>query len=427
MLVLLLLPLSASAYEVRMNVKEKTTDNGATIYYASPDTGSREIDIYIERAVYRLMADVEGQMMAPNKKKKVTSYTHITCPFTRSGASLLSVQVTSLYTFREERQNQAFETLNFDLATGEAFAVTDLFEADSDAWAVMGEAVREQLQLYFPDEAANALTIKALSSREGLLEAAFTLTPGYLVLHYASQVLYPSHDTLMHVRIPLQTLAPMMTAWAQQATDLGDLKVVALTFDDGPARGPTTRLIEVLQRYGAQATFFCTGSMFSRAGHLAQRAHDEGHLISSHGYRHKYYTGYDYAQKIQADAARFEAALIELIGLRPTLVRAPGGHYAAFRGANIGMPILQWTKSVGDSGGRDAKRVESVLKANMVDGYIFLAHDIQSNTVKGFDRAFPNFSQDEYRFVNVEELFLIKGMPLLPNVAVMDTLGTVLK
>ena len=48
---------------------------------------------------------------------------------------------------------------------------------------------------------------------------------------------------------------------------VGAAKRVALTFDDGPD-DTTDQYLEVLQRFGAQATFFVVGAPASRAGTL---------------------------------------------------------------------------------------------------------------------------------------------------------------
>jgi peptidoglycan/xylan/chitin deacetylase (PgdA/CDA1 family) len=69
---------------------------------------------------------------------------------------------------------------------------------------------------------------------------------------------------------------------------------VALTFDDGP--GPSTeRLLDVLARHGARATFFVLGRNLeggalggdgARARGLATRAAREGHLLGNHTMTH---------------------------------------------------------------------------------------------------------------------------------------------
>ncbi len=56
----------------------------------------------------------------------------------------------------------------------------------------------------------------------------------------------------------------------------------ALTFDDGPSPRHSPRVLEVLARHGAHATFFQLGRRVRRSPGLTRRAHDAGHEIGVH-------------------------------------------------------------------------------------------------------------------------------------------------
>jgi peptidoglycan/xylan/chitin deacetylase (PgdA/CDA1 family) len=60
----------------------------------------------------------------------------------------------------------------------------------------------------------------------------------------------------------------------------------ALTFDDGPSRGATPALLDILSRHGARATFFTLAANVRRAGDLVRRMAREGHEIAAHGDLH---------------------------------------------------------------------------------------------------------------------------------------------
>ncbi len=68
-----------------------------------------------------------------------------------------------------------------------------------------------------------------------------------------------------------------------------DKPVVYLSFDDGPsADNGTMALLDLLEEYGAQATFFVNGSNIDTAGERAalQRVLTDGHALGSHSYQH---------------------------------------------------------------------------------------------------------------------------------------------
>ena len=63
-------------------------------------------------------------------------------------------------------------------------------------------------------------------------------------------------------------------------------RAIALTFDDGPSES-TPRLLELLERHGARATFFQCGSNAERLPRLAREVSDAGHEIGNHTHSHQ--------------------------------------------------------------------------------------------------------------------------------------------
>ncbi|WP_246613632.1 polysaccharide deacetylase family protein [Paractinoplanes bogorensis] len=56
----------------------------------------------------------------------------------------------------------------------------------------------------------------------------------------------------------------------------------ALTFDDGPHPATTPRLLDVLRRHGARATFFVVGERVRAHPELMERIIAEGHEVANH-------------------------------------------------------------------------------------------------------------------------------------------------
>ena len=68
-------------------------------------------------------------------------------------------------------------------------------------------------------------------------------------------------------------------------------KLIALTFDDGPRRSTTTKLLDGLAQRGVKATFFLIGLNLDGNEDLVLRMDREGHQIGLHSYNHKLLTG----------------------------------------------------------------------------------------------------------------------------------------
>lgn len=63
-------------------------------------------------------------------------------------------------------------------------------------------------------------------------------------------------------------------------------RVAYLTFDDGPTDEGTERLIDLLDDYEAQATFFLLGSQVDQHAHLRDTIEGAGRRVGVHGYAH---------------------------------------------------------------------------------------------------------------------------------------------
>jgi len=100
---------------------------------------------------------------------------------------------------------------------------------------------------------------------------------------------------------------------------------VALTFDDGPDRKWTPRILEILKEEGIHATFFIVGSAAEKNPDLVARIVREGHEIGIHTYTHP---DLSETPKVQLDLElNATQRLIEaLTGRSTTLFRPP---YAA--------------------------------------------------------------------------------------------------
>lgn len=65
-----------------------------------------------------------------------------------------------------------------------------------------------------------------------------------------------------------------------------DEKVVALTFDDGPDRHGTLKILRQLNQFDVPATFFFIGNNLAQYPAVVEAVHEGGHLIANHSWSH---------------------------------------------------------------------------------------------------------------------------------------------
>ena len=105
---------------------------------------------------------------------------------------------------------------------------------------------------------------------------------------------------------------PRLPATAQAAQPE---KVIYLTFDDGP--GPyTERLLDVLARHNAHATFFLVNTGY-RMDALLNRMVQEGHGVGIHSLSHDFRVIYSSEEAFWADLRGMQELIREKTGKKP--------------------------------------------------------------------------------------------------------------
>ena len=65
-----------------------------------------------------------------------------------------------------------------------------------------------------------------------------------------------------------------------------NLKVIYLTFDDGPIPGLTEWVLEELKKFNAKASFFCVGANILRHPSIFEKIKADGHRVANHTMNH---------------------------------------------------------------------------------------------------------------------------------------------
>jgi peptidoglycan/xylan/chitin deacetylase (PgdA/CDA1 family) len=154
---------------------------------------------------------------------------------------------------------------------------------------------------------------------------------------------------------------------------------VALTFDDGPSRY-TSRILAVLERMHARATFFAVGRLAEEYPKLVRKELAAGMEIGSHSYSHPYQPPFDrQPHKTIVEEIEHGKNVLASLGQAPTLFRPPGGSFSPYvieAAGSYGQRIVLWSVDPTDwKAGTTANQiVRRVLKA-VRPGSIVVLHD----------------------------------------------------
>lgn len=402
-------------YWQQMNQDEEKTEylsDYAYIRRTYPDTRNDQIDQEI-RQIIDDMTERGRHLVPPKGTAKQPSYLDTGTTISRTGEKWMSFLTITRVVSASEQIYLDYDARVYDMETGEKLTLSHLFTADSPAWQLLSDAVRDQLTAYFmtltPDEQA----LNQLCEREALENTPFSLTPARLTLHFRADQLYPGKHTMMHVHVYYSQLREYMTEIALQNTDNSKYKIIALTYDDGGAQQSSMKVLDQLRKYGANATFFVVGSRIHGNHDVVCRQHDAGFSIQSHNYEHEY--GGFSTDQLQNWKARFDQALDGVVGQRPTIMRAPGGYGDNYIRRNADMPFVHWSASSGDAGNNNVEQVLGKIRKRVKDGCVLLLHDLNPLAYQYSAAFLEELGEQGYLFVTAEELFSHYGVELEPN------------
>lgn len=202
----------------------------------------------------------------------------------------------------------------------------------------------------------------------------------------------------------------------RESKDFENKKLVALTFDDGPAYGKTEKLITELDKRNARVTFFMLGQLAIKQKDLVKKVYDYGHTIGSHTYDHKN------LKKLDDDKLKFEIdytneILSNIIGEEIRFVRPPYGSYNQNILSKVNMAFILWNVDTLDWKLRDAEKVRDYIVEHAKDGDIILLHDIHATSVDGVIMAIDILKNEGYEFVSLDEMLIYRNINIQYNKA----------
>jgi peptidoglycan/xylan/chitin deacetylase (PgdA/CDA1 family) len=172
--------------------------------------------------------------------------------------------------------------------------------------------------------------------------------------------------------------------WTRLPAQAAGQGAVAITIDDGPDPEVTPRVLQLLEREGAHATFFCVGERVLRHPDLAREMVRRGHCIENHSQRHRHNFSLLGPRGMRAEIARAQDAIEATIGVRPRFFRAPAGLRNPFLDPllmRMNLQLASWTRRGFDTVNSDPNSVLARLTAGLQGGDILLLHD--GNAARG--------------------------------------------
>ncbi|AYD39738.1 polysaccharide deacetylase [Clostridium fermenticellae] len=188
-------------------------------------------------------------------------------------------------------------------------------------------------------------------------------------------------------------------------------KVVYLTFDDGPSRNNTPKILKILKQYNVKATFFLIGKNAEQNKDLVKEEINDGHVVGNHSYTHEMHYLYSNPEIFLNDLNKCDKTLKSIIGpnYKLKIMRFPGGSFgrrlAPFRDAakKAGYHYVDWNDLTGDAEHNNvpvANLINNVKKYDNHDHLVVLMHDAPAKvtTVEALPGVIQYFKSKGYIF-----------------------------
>ena len=316
----------------------------------------------------------------------------------------------------------------FDKKSGEVINLSDLTEQSEKAAEEIVAAARNNIKETIKQRQQAELDLSETITQETLSNFIITDGGNSIAWPIGQASLLPSAYGEMMIKVPIDAVAKYLQnptarklanipkppepkpepkpapAVPAPAPTTGN-KVIALTFDDGP--GPyTAHLLDVLDQYGAKATFFLIGSKVSSQANVVRSIHARGHQLGNHSWSHPELPKLPVDQ-IAGEIDRTNDAIKQATGVTPAILRPP---YGAVNGVVLeqlrlrGMSSILWSVDTRDWADRNSDIVCSRAVAGARPGAIILMHDIHQTSVGAVPCILSALKQQGYSFVTVQGL-----------------------
>lgn len=221
------------------------------------------------------------------------------------------------------------------------------------------------------------------------------------------------------VEIASETVTPAIPKVVIRGAVARGPKYIALTFDDGPWPGQTDKILQILKREGAKATFFMLGMKIQRAPTLAKTVAQSGNEVGEHSQTHKM-LGKALNATVTYEIATGAKTVRRYTGVKSRWYRPAGGSVSPFvysEAQRLGLQVILWTLDTHDYTKPGVEKIVDRVVGNAKNGSVVLMHDgggDRAQTIAALPIIISTLRARGFRFVTLSELYDRPNPPKMP-------------
>ena len=409
-----------SKFVTRDNKREKVS-----IEY--PITENEKINRLISESIDKIDRDFQNTVLLATVFDKPMTET-IGYQVTYNTSEALSIVVNIKQDMNGAHPASMTQFWTFDKKSGEVVGLADFTEQSDEAAEAIISAAKDNISQTIKQRQQPEIDLNEIINKEALSNFIITNNGNSLAWPLGQASLLPSSYGELTITVPISSVSkylqnptarklanipkppepkpePAPAPAAPTPAPTTGNKVIALTFDDGP--GPyTAHLLDILDQYGAKATFFLIGSKVSGQASVVRSIQARGHQLGNHSWSHPELPKLSVDQ-IAGEIDRTNEAIRQATGVKPSILRPP---YGAVNGVVLeqlrlrNMSSILWSVDTRDWADRNSQIVCSRAVAGARPGAVILMHDIHQTSVNAVPCILSSLKQQGYSFVTIQRL-----------------------
>ena len=409
-----------SKFVTRDNKREKVS-----IEY--PITENEKINRLISESIDKIDRDFQNTVLLATVFDKPMTET-ISYQVTHNTSEALSIVVNIKQDMNGAHPASMTQFWTFDKKSGEVVGLDDFTEQSDEAAEAIISATKDNISQIIKQRQQPEIDLNEIINKEALSNFIITNNGNSLAWPLGQASLLPSSYGELTITVPISSVSkylqnptarklanipkppepkpePAPAPAAPTPAPTTGNKVIALTFDDGP--GPyTAHLLDILDQYGAKATFFLIGSKVSGQASVVRSIQARGHQLGNHSWSHPELPKLSVDQ-IAGEIDRTNEAIRQATGVKPSILRPP---YGAVNGVVLeqlrlrNMSSILWSVDTRDWADRNSQIVCSRAVAGARPGAVILMHDIHQTSVNAVPCILSSLKQQGYSFVTIQRL-----------------------
>ena len=409
-----------SKFVTRDNKREKVS-----IEY--PITENEKINRLISESIDKIDRDFQNTVLLATVFDKPMTET-IGYQVTHNTSEALSIVINIKQDMNGAHPASMTQFWTFDKKSGEVVDLADFTEQSDEAAEAIISAAKDNISQIIKQRQQPEIDLNEIINKEALSNFIITNNGNSLAWPLGQASLLPSSYGELTITVPISSVSkylqnptarklanipkppepkpePAPAPAAPTPAPTTGNKVIALTFDDGP--GPyTAHLLDILDQYGAKATFFLIGSKVSGQASVVRSIQARGHQLGNHSWSHPELPKLSVDQ-IAGEIDRTNEAIRQATGVKPSILRPP---YGAVNGVVLeqlrlrNMSSILWSVDTRDWADRNSQIVCSRAVAGARPGAVILMHDIHQTSVNAVPCILSSLKQQGYSFVTIQRL-----------------------